>query len=295
MKGNEMKKLLLTLGILLIGTSAYAYTPISPDNYISPDDVTIGRLEGNQNIIVNAINNADGGNIKAGTITNSQLDSNTSPVTRWSESFNNYVYTGLLAPTSSNLTSTTTAGTAYIQGARVVKDATANTYTASQWTYVDLSNNGTYTYSATSINGSVPAVATNSIRLFRVSSDATTINTVRDDRVMAISLAVQDQYRTGYHISVVSPDAITITPGIVYAGSTRVEKVSNSSLSIASSSDFISGARATSTKGYVIINSLGVMGLTTTAPTKSDISGNTAGDLRYVVISGNYWRVLSWF
>jgi hypothetical protein len=292
-----MKKLLLALGILLIASQAWAYTAISPDSYISPDDVTIARMQGNQNIIVNAINNADGGNIKLGTISADSLTDDANPHFRWNEAFNDFVYTGLLPTISASLVTTTSSGTGYIEGVRVVKDATSKTYTANKWTFVDISKNGTYTYSEIAINGSTPSVASNSLRLCRVSSDTTTIAAVRDDRVMGISLSIEDQYRVGLQMSVVSPDAITVNPGIVYAGSTRIMKTANTTLSTATASDWATGisGRALSADGYVVVNNLGSIKLTPITPDYSDTAGNAVGDLRYSKIGTDYWRALSYF
>ena len=183
-----MKKLLLTL-FLLFGLCRVGYCAISTISYVTPDDVTIDTLEANRVTFTDAINSADGALIQAGSITTAQLDDNANPENRWNEGFNDFVFTGLTIPTSASLSSTTASGTLYMNGVRVVKDATAHTYTASKHTYVDLSDNGTYTYSEVTINASAPAVATDSLRLARVSTDATTGVSVRDDRVTEISIA----------------------------------------------------------------------------------------------------------
>ena len=181
-----MKKIFLILIFLLsvYKTSYGATISIAPFN--TADDVTVTHLENQRTTIQDAINSADGSLIQNTTITTAKLDANANPENRWNESFNDFVYTGLTIPTSANLTSTTALGTAYIVGTRVVKDAVNKTYTASKWTFVDLSNNGTYTYSETEINATEPSVASNSIRLARVSTDSTTVLAVRDDRVTNI-------------------------------------------------------------------------------------------------------------
>lgn len=93
------------------------------------------------------------------------------------------VSTGLLPVTAASLTTTTSSGTAYPRGYRVTKaSATSKTYTASKWTFVDLDQNGNFQYSEVTIGGSTPSVASNSIRLARVSSDSTTVNNVQDLR-----------------------------------------------------------------------------------------------------------------
>ena len=185
-----MKK--ITVGLLLwlffYGVSYGA--PITVPQFLTPDDVTVTHLEQLRVATVNAINSADGGLLQAGTVPASKLDANANPENRWNEAFNDFVYTGLTIPTSASLSSTTTAGTGFIYGTRVLKDATAHTYTASKHTYVDLSNNGTYTYNEVAIGASEPSVTANSIRLARVSTDATTVLAVRDDRVTAITLGI---------------------------------------------------------------------------------------------------------
>lgn len=182
-----MKKPFIALFILMICSTAQAQIFVDP--FVTADDVTIAHLEQLRTQTVNAINSADGGLIQAGTITTTQLDANANPENRWNEGFNDFVFTGLTIPTSVNLTSTTASGTLYMNGVRILKDATANTYTASKHTYVDLSDNGTYTYSEVAIGAAEPPVATDSLRLARVSTDGTTVLTVRDDRVTEISIA----------------------------------------------------------------------------------------------------------
>jgi len=162
---------------------------ISTTAYVTADDVTIYNLESNRVILTDAINSGDGSLIQAGTISASTLDANANPENRWNEGFNDFVFRGLTIPTSASLSSTTASGIAYVNGSRVVKDSTAKEYTASKWTWVDLSSTGTYTYSEVAIGGSEPSVATNSIRLARVSSDATTISSVSDERVTQINIA----------------------------------------------------------------------------------------------------------
>lgn len=92
-----------------------------------------------------------------------------------------FVYTGLLPVTSGTLTTDTAAGTAYPRGYYCNKSSTtSHSYTASKWTYLDIDQNCNFQYSETTIDAATPAVATNSIRLARVSTDTTTVLTVVD-------------------------------------------------------------------------------------------------------------------
>lgn len=184
-----MKKFIF-IPLILLSIYTQAFASISVDSFVTPDDVTIDHLEEFRETVVDAINSFDGGLIQNDSITASKLDDNANPEVRWNEAFNDFVYTGLTVPTTSGtLTSTTAAGTAYINGTRVVKVATSKTYTASKYTFVDLSSTGVFTYQETAIGASDPAVSTNSIRLARVSTDSTSVLSVRDDRVTEINIA----------------------------------------------------------------------------------------------------------
>ncbi|HEC64913.1 MAG TPA: hypothetical protein ENI23_06460 [bacterium] len=180
-----MKKLILTLGILFI--PFLGFSQVSVDPFITTDDVTIDHLEAQRLAFQTGINSADGGLLQAGTVIAGALDDNANPEKRWDEAFNDFVFTGLLPPTSATLTTTTTSGTAYIEGTRVAKGATANTYTASKHTFVDISKTGTFTYAEVAIGGAEPSVTPNSIRLARVSSDSSTILEVEDKRTTTLT------------------------------------------------------------------------------------------------------------
>jgi len=183
-----MKKYTFIILFLLAFCRLSFASSISVDSFLTGDDVTIAHLESMRSTFQGAINSADGELLQSATVTSSKLDANSNPENRWNESFNDFVYTGLTIPTSASLTSTTVAGTAYIEGVRVVKDATAHTYTASKDTYVDLSKTGTFTYSEVASGATAPVFAANSIRLARISTDTTTVITVDDVRVTSVTL-----------------------------------------------------------------------------------------------------------
>lgn len=185
---SKNNKVFFMVVLFMLGIYMNTEAAISVSQFLTADDVTVAHLETQRSTFQGAINTADGGLLQTATVTSAKLDANTNPENRWNESFNDYVYTGLLPPTTTDtLTSTTTAGTAYVYGVRVVKDATPNEYTASKHTYVDLSNTGTYTYSEVEINSSAPSVAANSIRLALVSTDTSKVLSVTDKRVTSIS------------------------------------------------------------------------------------------------------------
>lgn len=184
-----IKKFIFSILFLLLACKLLFAGVISVDKFISADDVTIAHLETMRSTFQGAINSPDGALIQPGTINVNSLDDNTSTVTRWNETFTDFVYTGLIIPESSDLNSTTPAGTAYIEGVRVVKEATPHLYGASKDTYVDLSSTGTYTYTAVANGAAVPVVADNSIRIAMVSSDTTSIVGVDDLRTTIVSLS----------------------------------------------------------------------------------------------------------
>lgn len=185
-----MKKILFSI-LFLLALYRLSYAgAISVDAFVTGDDITVTHLETMRATFQGAINSTDGSLIRSESITTAKLDANANPENRWNEAFGDFVFTGLLPPTTtSGLSSTTTAGTAYINGVRVIKDATPNTYTASKHTYVDLSSTGTYTYQEVAINATAPSVATNSIRLALVSTDTSKVLSVIDKRATAITLS----------------------------------------------------------------------------------------------------------
>ena len=101
-----MKKILFTL-LLVFGITTLAMSaPISVQSYNSPNDVTVTNMETNQNTIVDAINRQDGSLIQASSVSAGALENNANPEERWGRSFNNWVYTGLVVPTTSVLSTT---------------------------------------------------------------------------------------------------------------------------------------------------------------------------------------------
>ena len=86
-----MKKIFLLALFLFVTTNVYAGVgQITVDAYVSPDGVTIGKLDSNQNLIVNAINNFPGGNVQSRSISHDALTNNADPVVRWDEAFRSY-------------------------------------------------------------------------------------------------------------------------------------------------------------------------------------------------------------
>ncbi len=294
-----MKKILFLLSILLlIPKAAFCTEPITTDSYISPDDVTIQRLESNREVLTDAINNFDGGLILKNTISPDSLKDNANVVIFRDEAFNDWVFTGLLPVTAAGLTSNVSAGTGYIGGERVVKDATSHTYNTSKWTFVDLSNKGTYTFSQVEVDAAEPSITTNSIRLARVTTDGSNITVVRDDRAIAISLTTgEDFYFKGFEITMDSAfDTVTVDSGFLRHGTSDIVlKTAVTGLVLDTAADWHNGTQETYGSAgwaYIGIREIGsIKWLGTNAPNVSDVSGNTAGTLRYWFDGTNYWRV----
>lgn len=175
----------LICGTAHAGVTSYDHTFSANDQYSSDFHTRL-----NQNLtrsLVGGINNIESANITDGTLASGDFSTAVSPITRTYEGAAcEFVYSGLLPSTDSDLTSDISAGTAYPRGYRCNKSsATAKTYGATAWTYVDLDQNCDFQYSQVVIDAASPAVASNSIRLARVSTDSTTINTVTDLRKLS--------------------------------------------------------------------------------------------------------------
>lgn len=128
-----------------------------------------------------------------------------SPITRWDESFRDYMLpnTGVWTADSAgvNRNASMTAATVYINGRRIsVGLVTARTFTASKDTYVDILDNtdgtGTLVYTEVANNAASPALASNSIRIAIIVTGATTIaaaasiNQGQEDRVLPIASSI---------------------------------------------------------------------------------------------------------
>lgn len=182
-----MKKLLFMLSaLLIIGQNITYGGTVSFDQLATSSDLTVAKYNADLNKIFTDYNsNIQTGNIADDTLTEADMADEINPRVRTSEGAScAKVVTGLLpAVNAGSLTTTTSAGTAYPQGYRVNKSSTTQkTYTATKWTFVDLDQNGDFQYSEVAIDAATPAVATNSIRLARVSTDGTGVQTVTDLR-----------------------------------------------------------------------------------------------------------------
>lgn len=141
-----------------------------------------------------------GSQLATGAITDTQLDTSVSAVTRGSETLFDFVASGCVwtadAAGSTRLASMT-AGVVYIGGKRVAVSAvTSRTFTASKDVYVDVDNTGTLAYADGTTNAASGALAANSIRLAIVVvgassiAAAASINQGQEDRVLPIASSI---------------------------------------------------------------------------------------------------------
>lgn len=313
-----MKTIILIASLILIQASAFAGTVIAPN--ISADatpaginqaftayaDVINGNIEG-------STNGTSVTNIKSDSIYEINMADDANPRVRDSEIFNittdsvsggsltqgAFVESGGVPATDSDLTSDVSACVAYVNGYRVSKGATAQTYTASRDTYLDLSQTGVYTQSAVTIGATQPAVAANSVRLAKVVTDGTTITTVTSLYTTRVpGLIIPSHYRDGLFVSRDSTTTITILPGSAEINSSIVSKTATSTLTIGTAGDWAGGTslRAADTFGFVGMDTSGNLKLHTTAPTHDNYAvSTTVGKKRYATWSSTVYRILGWF
>ena len=313
-----MRKLILAIGLLLLSSNVYADV-ISVPAFSA--DSGVDHLNTFRTTVVNVINGSIQGagstaaarNVGSDSIAEIDMYDDANPrifanelLSIGSDSFasgsltqNTFVDDGLVPATDTDLTSDISAGTAYINGYRVDKSATSKTYTASMDTYVDLSQAGVFTYSEVAVGATQPAVAANSVRLARVTTNGSQITAVTTYPTGRIpGLVIPAQYRTGLIVSRDSTTTITVLPGTSEINNSMVSKTASSTLTISTAGDWAGGTslRAASTYGYVGCDSSGNLKLHTTAPTHDNYAvSTTVGKRRYATWSSTVYRILGWF
>lgn len=196
----KQKNYLLTiLSIFLFCGTAFAGVTSLDNVFVANDQYAsdfYSKLNRNfSQLLTGGINNIEGANIKNDSLLEANFADEINPRIRFYEQGGSgteceMVYTGFIPATSASLTTDTSAGTAYVRGYRISRaSATTKSYTASKWTYVDVDASGDFHYTEVAIGAAAPSIYTNSIRLARVSSDATTVNTVSDLRTTSCTTA----------------------------------------------------------------------------------------------------------
>jgi hypothetical protein len=123
-----------------------------------------------------------------------------------SDLVSDYVVSGLLpaVPSPASLTATVPPGQAYVTGRRVAKAGEALTFAKAQDTYVDLDRDGAYVLAAVANGAAAPAIAANSIRLFRAVTDADVAQVVTVDIVTVLNSTVYTVRINGVDITYTS-------------------------------------------------------------------------------------------
>lgn len=239
-----MKKFIIGLLMSLVVISGHAFGAIvSPDNVFVNADIHsstfASKLNRNTTQMVQGINSVATTQILNGTIKAEDMADEASPVVSRNEGAvcADFIYAGLLPDTSASLTSDISAGTGYPNGVRITKaSATAKTYPASKWIWLDVDTSGDFHYTETAWGAADPGVFANSARLARVSTDASTVNSVLDMRITSCTTGpfsiiadatgestLSDVLKYGgggvrNGMAIVSGDAssVVITPGSIY-------------------------------------------------------------------------------
>ncbi len=308
-----MKILLIFLAsLLLCGTTHAAIISI---NTISADATAAGIDDAFTTIVNDYNGNIQGAaagsaiNLLANTIGELDLGDDANPRIYVNEildigidtitSSNSVVTSGLEPATDAGLTSNISAGVAYVNGFRCSKSATANTYTASRDTYVDLDQTCTFQFTEVSNGAAEPIVAANSARLSLVVTDGDNITTVTDQANRRVpGLIIPAHYRNWMHVSKDSTTVITIHAGSLEINNSIITKTATTSLAITTAGDWAGGSslQAASTYGFVGVDSSGNAKLHTTAPSHNNFAVSvTVGKKRYATWSSTVHRIIGWF
>jgi hypothetical protein len=269
-----MKKWALFLTFLLLGGSAYADIVSLQSNYVAGDADVVTHLNNDRTALTNGVNNVRGvfsggvqssGQIKSDTVGEENMadDANSRIRTAEGASCTDLTYTGLLSSTTSGtLVGSVPAGTGYPSGYRVVKSgATAHTFTASKWTWVDMDIAGSFTFVEQAIGSATPSVTANSMRISRVSTDATQISAVQDLRITNCStgpfenfadasgeatlgdVLVKGEGGWANGLNLVSYDAtsVTVRPGAAYISGDYKALLGSKTVSITTAGNSLTG------------------------------------------------------
>jgi len=291
-------------GTISVGTiSADATASGINDNFQTITNVINGNIEGS----------TDGGstvsNIKADSVFEINMADDANGRVRDSELFNitvdtisggaissqgTVVESGCVQATDSDLTADVSACVVYINGYRVSKSATSQTYSNNTTTYLWLSQSGVYNLST-----NPDTTIANSALLAKVVTSGGAITTVTNLFTTRVpGLILPSQYRNGFVVSKDSTTTLTVLPGSTEVNSTMVSKTTPTTLTISTAGDWAGGSslRAASTYGFVGIDASGNLKMHTTAPTHADYAvAQTQGKKRYATWSATVYRILGWF
>ncbi len=309
-----MKKVLVIILGLFLTTPSWANV-ITVQAF--SNDSTVTHMENFRSTVVTVVNGniagSSGGtssvNILADSIGEIDMADDANPRLRDSELFNittdtisggaissqaTVVESGCVQATDTDLTADVSACVCYINGYRVSKAATAQTYANNTVTYLWLSQTGNYTQSTnpntTVANSSLLSAVTTS------GGQITAVSNLFTSRVPGLILPVQ--YRNGLLVSRDSATTVTVLPGSAEINGSMLSKTTTTTLTLTVNGDWAGGSslRAANTMGFVGIDTSGNLKLHTTAPTHDNFAvSTTAGKKRYATWSATVYRVLGWF
>lgn len=307
-----MKKLILALSILL-SNNAYADvislgTVSSDISVVNSNFSTIANMA-NGNIEGSTDSGATVSNIKADTVYEINMADDANGRVRDAELFNitvdtisggaissqgTVVESGCVQATDSDLTADVSACVVYINGYRVSKSATSQTYSNNTTTYLWLSQSGVYNLST-----NPDTTIANSALLAKVVTSGGAITTVTNLFTTRVpGLIIPTHYRSGMVVSKDSATTLTVQPGTSEINSTMVAKTTPTTLTITTAGDWAGGSslRAATTYAFVGIDASGNLKMHTTAPTHADYAVSaTGGKKRYATWSATVYRILGWF
>lgn len=307
-------KKLLFIG-LLFSTPCYAGT-ISLATISA--DATAAGFNNNYTILSNVVNgniegSTDGGatvsNIKADSVFEINMADDANGRVRDSELFgigvdtiaggaissqSTVVESGCVQATDSDLTADVSACVAYINGYRVSKSATSQTYSNNTTTYLWLSQTGVYNQST-----NPDTTIANSALIAKVVTSGGAITTVTNFFTTRLpGLIIPSDYRVGMVVSKDSATTLTVGAGHAEVNNLLLTKTSATTLTLTTAGDWAGGSslRAASTYGFVGIDASGNLKMHTTAPTHENYAVSvTEGKKRYATWSSTVYRILGWF
>lgn len=299
-----MKKIIFVLLTSLIAMPCFAGQVTKPNTFSSGSTISSSDMNDNFDTIYNEFNGSveggAAGNIAADTLTEREMADEINPRVRWGEGFQDFVYTGLIAPTGAGLTANTSAGTVYVSGYRVNKaSATAHIYTDEKETWVEINSSGTFNYQEQALETGEPSPTAGYYMLFGIAASGGAMVEVTDVRELTpYSTTNLKHYRKGNLLTsgTTADEDIVVTAGVLEIGGTTLVSTSNSSDLDVGTESFLSGATGTSQYIYIYAyNNSGSIGfkLSTQAPNLSDTSAYTSEiPYRYRVYSSTYYRCL---
>lgn len=171
---------------------AGTYQLPNPNSPATNAGLTSLEIRQNFQSIQSQINNADGGALQAGTVTETALADAINPrLYRTQAGLGTFVVSGFsMSVPSSSLSVSLPSGIAYVNGYEVVYAGTTLTVAASQDTYIDLTSGGGIVSQGVANNATAPALAAGNLRLAKIVSGASAITSILQGSTDALSNSI---------------------------------------------------------------------------------------------------------